>query len=656
MRISLRSLLYKSVSRQFLCGLLLVAMHFFSQGLRAQSALSLPFFDDFTSASARSGSTQPDPARWVAGSGVYINNTMAIGHPTINVATFDGLQANGRPYVRNAALEQGYTDTLESRPINLAGLTTSSGVFLSFYWQAKGLGELPDPGALQIQRPDTSTTKRSPYDKPYVDASGVSRWIHIDTLIVQTADSLTVQFKDAAGTWKTIWAKAGGQADTVFSQSFVQVPANYLHGSFAFRFRTYGRRSGPFDTWNIDYVYLNKGRNANDKEMIDIATQQALTPLLKRYTAMPLSQFKVKGQAELADTVSTVINNLINNPTPTPHRFIVRDELTGSVLQNSVTAPTFVNGFQRRTVKPAIAIDLTQPKVSLRYEIDLETADAQNPIFSANPKTLLSNDTISSVAVLDNYYAYDDGAWEYAYQIRQREQVAVRFALNKPDTVGAVRACLVPFTTDQTGQSFVITVYGNNKGKPGIALYQQSFTMQYPSTRNGFVDYKFTKNVIVQDTFYVGYQQIASADTSLLRIGFDKNSPFGDNIFYNGGANWEQNLRKDNAGKPIGAFQINGAFMLRPVMDKKGVLTPTTEPAPVNLLQTYPNPTTGLIRWDNTKLTRLEVMNTSGQTLLSVEPSRGQQMLDLSHLPDGLYLIRLFADQRAVVQKLIIQH
>ncbi|GAB4028432.1 hypothetical protein GCM10028809_16220 [Spirosoma gilvum] len=581
---------------------------------------------------------------------------MAIGHPTINVATFDGLQANGRPYVRNAALEQGYTDTLESKPINLAGLATSSGVFLSFYWQAKGLGELPDPGAYQIQRPDTSETKKSPYDKPFVNASGKSLWIHIDSLVIQTADSLTLQFKNTSGVWKTIWAKAGGQADTVFSQAFVQVPATYLHGAFAFRFRTYGRRSGPFDTWNIDYVYLNKGRNANDKEMIDIATQQSLTPLLKRFTAMPMAQFKVKGIAEIADTVSTVINNLINNPTPTPHRFIVRDEVTGNQLQNSISSPTFVNGFQRRTVKPAINVDQTQAKASLRYEIDLETADAQNPIFSANPKTLLSNDTISSVAVLDNYYAYDDGSWEYAYQIRQREQIAVRFPLNKPDTVGAVRACLVPFTTDQTGQSFVITIYGNNKGKPGIALYQQSFTMQYPSTRNGFVDYKFTRNVIVQDTFYVGYQQIASADTSLLRIGFDKNSPFGENLFYNGGANWEQNLRKDNTGKPIGAFQINGAFMLRPVMDKKGILTPTTEPEPLALIQTYPNPTTGLIRWDNTKLTRLDVLTISGQTLVTLEPSRGQQTLDLSHLPDGLYLLRLFIDQRAVVQKLIIQH
>ena len=52
----------------------------------------------------------------------------------------------------------------------------------------------------------------------------------------------------------------------------------------------------------------------------------------------------------------------------------------------------------------------------------------------------------------------------------------------------------------------------------------------------------------------------------------------------------------------------------------------------------------------------MEVINRSGQMLLTHVPARGQQTLDLSHLPDGFYLLRLFADQRVVVQKLIIQH
>lgn len=622
------------VIRRFLHGFLLVVGNLWASVAIAQSSLQLPFFDDFATAAARSGSTQPDPARWVTGSGVYINNTMAIDQPTINVATFDGLQANGRPYVSNNPLDQGYTDTLESRPINLAGLSAVSGVYLSFYWQTKGLGELPDPG-------DTLSAQQG------------------SPPILQAGDSLTLQFKDATGIWKTVWGKAGGQADSTFNQAFVQISdARYFYDGFAFRFRTFGRRSGPFDTWHIDYVYLNKGRSATDKYMIDIATQRALSPLLKRYTAMPMSQYKIKGAAELADSVNTIVKNLINNPTPVPSRFRVQDEVTGRLLQNDLTDAIYVNGSQRRSVKPnAYTFDNTATKALLRYEIDLQTSDNQNAIFQRDPSTLLRNDTISAVAALDNYYAYDDGSWEYAQQIRQREQIAVRFILNKPDTIGSVRACIVPFTTNQTGQPFVITVYANQNGKPGIALYQQSFPMQYPDTRNGFVDYKFTRTVIVKDTFYVGYQQISSSDTTFLRLGFDKNSPFGDNIFYNGGTNWEQNLQKGTGGASAPLLQIQGAFMLRPVMGaKQAIVTGTTEPDPLIPLRTYPNPTTGLIRWDDTRLTRLEVISSTGKLVHALEPERGQQTLDLSYLPDGLYIIRLFANQQTTVQKLIIQH
>ena len=605
----------------------------------AQSTLQLPFFDDFATSAARRGSSQPDSTRWLPGSGVYINNTLAINQPSSYVATFDGLQANGRPYaLNNMALDQGYTDVLTSRSINLAGLSAANNVYLSFYWQSKGLGELPDPG-------DTLAT---PAGSPPVLLPG---------------DSLTLQFQDATGNWRTVWAKAGGQADSTFSQAFVQVtnPA-FFNASFAFRFRSFGRRSGPFDTWHVDYIYMNRDRNPSDRlfaSTIDVATERALSPLLKRFTAMPMAQYRARGsQNELADTVSTVINNLINNPNPISARFTVRDDISGGTLQQQTTDTIFVSGFQRRTVVPRFTVDVNQPRATLRYELALQTSDNQNQIFlRSDPKTLLRNDTITAVTTLDDYYAYDDGSWEYAQQIRQREQIAIRFALNKPDTIGAVRACIVPFTTDQTGQPFVITVYADNNGKPGTALYQQSFPMQYPATRNGFVEYKFTRNIPVSGTFYVGYQQTSNTDTTFLRLGFDKNSPFGQNIFYNGGANWEQNLQKDKAGNPVSALQVAGAFMFRPVLGfRNGVVTAITEPQPLVPLRAFPNPTTGLIRWDNPALNRLDVVNLSGQTVLTHEPSRGQQTLDLSHLPDGMYLLRLSADERTAVQKLIIQH
>lgn len=607
--------------RRFLGGFLFIWAIFPGSIALAQTTLNLPFFEDFSTASGRPGIDRPDATLWQPGSGVYINNTMAINQPTVNVASFDGLMANGRPYVQNSPLAQGYTDTLASLPINLSGLSAADSVYISFYWQAKGLGEAPDPG---------------------------------DSLSRQAADSLTLQFLDRTGSWKTVWAVAGGIINNNFFQVFVPVrQAAYFHAGFAFRFRSFGRASGPFDTWNVDYIYMNRGRSANDRFVKDVAMRQALSPLLKRYTAMPLTQYAVNPAAEMADSVTTESYNLFNNFNFTTFRFTVRDENTGRLVQDdpqtsSVLIPALSSQRKAAVPKPVTGFG-SATRAMLRYKFDLLTTDDQNP--SIPGINLRRNDTISAVAALDNYYAYDDGTWEYAQQIRQREQIAVRFFLNKPDAMVGVKACIVPFTTNQTGQSFVINVYSNNRGRPGTIIYRQSFTTQYPANRNGFVDFTFTKSVSLKDTFFVGYQQVSGSDTTYLRLGFDKNSPFGSQIFYNGGTNWEQ-----NGSTP--SLNAQGAFMLRPIMGGQPdtVVTATPEPEPLAALQVYPNPTTGLIRWDEQRLTKLDVISTNGQTIRTVEPVRGQQTLDLSYLPDGLYLIRLWADQRINVQKIIIQH
>lgn len=610
-----------SFIRRIIKGLLLIWSVLSGSAAVAQTTLNLPFFEDFSTALGRPGLDQPDATRWQPGSGVYINNTMAINQPTVNVASFDGLMANGRPYVQNSPLAQGYTDTLASLPINLAGLSAADSVYISFYWQAKGLGEVPDPG---------------------------------DSISRQPADSLALQFLDRTGSWKTVWAVAGGIVNNNFFQAFIPVrSATYFHAGFAFRFRSFGKESGPFDTWHIDYIYLNRGRSVNDRFVKDVAMRQALSPFLRRYTAMPLAQYVVNPTAETAESDSTDINNLFNNFNFTTFRFTVRDEVTGRIVQedpqtSSVLIPSLSSQRKLARLSPVTGFG-SATKAVLRYKFDLLTTDDQNP--SIPGINLRRNDTISAVAVLDNYYAYDDGTWEYAQQIRQREQIAVRFMLNKPDVVTGVKACIVPFTTNQTGQSFIINVYSNSAGKPGTIIHRQSFTTQYPTSRNGFVDFTFSKNISVKDTFYLGYQQVSGSDTTYLRLGFDKNSPFGNQIFYNAGTNWAQNLSSSS-------LNVQGAFLLRPMMGGKPdtVVTATTEPQPLAALQVYPNPTSGLIRWDEERLSRVEVMNNIGQILRTHEPVRGQQTLDLSYLSDGLYLIRLWADQRTAVQKIIIHH
>jgi Secretion system C-terminal sorting domain len=595
--------------KRFVFGLFWLISSTLASAQTSPAPLSLPFFDDFSTAN-----TAPDTQNWLSGSGVYINNTTGISHPSVNLATFDGLKANGFPYNFNSQFAQGYTDTLTSQPITLAGLSPRDSVYLSFYWQRTRFGELPDLG-----------------------------------------DSLKLEFLDRSGQWAQVWFQVGGQPDLNAQRAFIAVTdSRFMHAGFQFRFRSYGRQSGAFDTWNLDYVYMNRGRSVFDRFIKDITTRLPLTPFLKRYTAMPLKQYLANPAAETADSISTDINNLFNNFNPVTFRFTTQELVTGQVVQNLFdSTSTIIQSLanQKKIIRPTpLPTNFARSRAVLRHKFSVLTTDNQNP--SIPTIDLRRNDTISSQTVLDNYFAYDDGSAEYALQIGQRERVAIRFVLNKADVLTGIQACLMPFKTDQTGQQFTVNVYSSNRGKPGTAIFAQSFPMQYPAMRNGFVEFTFNRAVAVTDTFYVGYTQISADDNAIVRLGFDRNSPFGKQIFYNpGSGNWEQNLSSAALSEP-------GAFLFRPIIGGNIVNTVVTgitqpEPLPANL-QVYPNPTTGSIGWDNAALNQIEVLDATGRLVQEIRPAPGQQTADLSALPTGFYLLRLSDGQRTTVQRLIL--
>ncbi len=65
----------------------------------------------------------------------------------------------------------------------------------------------------------------------------------------------------------------------------------FFHENFQFRFMNYGRLSGPYDTWNIDYVYLNKNRTPDDRYLPDRTIISSLTNLFNDYRAVPYDHF-----------------------------------------------------------------------------------------------------------------------------------------------------------------------------------------------------------------------------------------------------------------------------------------------------------------------------------------------------------------------------
>jgi len=569
------------------------------QTARIQASVPLPFFDDFST----TVSSHPDPVFWMQGSGVYINNTLATTQPSVNVATFDGLDAGGVPYNYSNQLSQGSTDTLTSVPINLEGLSTRDSVYLSFYWLAKGLGEFPDDN-----------------------------------------DTLRLEFLNQNNQWVSVWQQTGMVFDSLFRHEFIAVGnAGYFHANFQFRFRTYGRLSGAYDTWHLDYLYLNKGRSINDRFIKDIAVRKPLTPFLKRYTSMPLKQYWVNPRLSTADSVRADINNLFNNFNFTTYTFTVRDELTGKQLQSyNGSASVFIGGSQTQAKSIAVnAIneDKSVKAIKLRYKLNLITTDDQNPaIPSVN---LRRNDTISGRADLSDYYAYDDGSAEYGVQINQRlARAVVRFALSKPDTLAGIRMAIVPFNNNISGQSFTLQVWNNKNGRPDQLIVQKAVAARYASNRDSLIQYAFDNPVAVADTFYVGWLQI---NEEPLSIGFDRNSLLGrSEVFFNLGTDWV----KDGS--------LNGSIMLRPYMGGKaaGVVTGTEELGKDTFF--FPNPNKGALNWKNNEIKKIEIFSVTGVLMHTFIPETGARSVTFGDLSDGMYILKGFDGKRSFVQKMLI--
>jgi hypothetical protein len=129
------------------------------------TALSLPFFEDFTNYE-----TYPNQAKWKDAL-VYVNNTFPINPISRGVATFDGLNTYGVPYDSINKFASIYADSLTSQTIDLSNYTPNDSIYLSFYYQPGGYGFEPDLN-----------------------------------------DSLMLFFKLSNGLWNKVWAKEGSSS------------------------------------------------------------------------------------------------------------------------------------------------------------------------------------------------------------------------------------------------------------------------------------------------------------------------------------------------------------------------------------------------------------------------------------------------------------
>lgn len=559
----------------------------------SEAAVSLPFFDDFATVTGT-----PDPGRWING-GVFVNNRYAVAPVTKNVATFDGLNAAGQPYLAGATTP-GPSDTLTSQPIRLGALAPSDSVYLSFYWQAGGAGDVPDRTA-------------------------------------ENAFNLVLEFKDNSGNWQQVWRQnATGQA-TDFAQVFIGVKeTRYFHDGFQFRFRNNGLRSGLLDIWNLDYVELNRNRRKGQNTTGDIGISRTVSPLLRNYTAMPVHQFLENPEAALADTVSATLNNLGNVPAAISWSGFIKRE-------GAATADTFLigqalvppNARQYEIVGTPRVSNLSLPSTgfTLLHGIRLNTEE-QNPLQAAN-------DTTFRRTTFADYYAYDDGTAEAGFSFLANgnvTQVAMRFELNRADQIRGFKVYFPRILPLHEGRTITVRIWDDNAALPGRVLHQQTFEIQYAANENEFYEVALSQPVPVDGVFYLGWSQPAN---QFINFGFDRNSNApGTRFLWTSQTNWQADT------------YLEGAVMMRPLMTGQALGIEDEDPLAATITL-YPNPANGMVQVDGLYKT-ITVFDVTGRQVHVQQRNAQLNNVDLRHLPSGMYTFRIDTGKTIITRKIIL--
>ncbi len=549
--------------------------------------LTLPFFDDF--AEHRAGRTNPNVLFW-KDNDVYVNNVMPLDPLTIGVATFDGLDAKGYPYDFSDQYAQGPADTLTSQGIDLAGLDSTDNVYLSFYFQAGGWGNMPDEE---------------------------------DSLFVDFYSPLT-------GAWEKKWVVTSPN-NTSWSRADLHIAqTQFLQAGFQFRFRNEATLSGAYDQWNIDYVLLREGLDTSNIAFDEVGMQYVPSlPFSNGYSTMPWKHFKGNPAGFLNPTLTAFERNLGNAENiATGYRI----KCNGQVQQASaVVLNTFANENQ-----------------SLEESMNWNTAILQNPLLSdttvnvevctfINPTDAhLENDTACYSIEMSNYYAYDDGSAERSWTVQgSGSQVALKFYNYAADTLMGLAVNWLPYGIDHSVQTFFLKVWSDNAGVPG-SLISENFNYQYPQYTDsvGYDSFTFHEldNPIVLGvgTYYVGWVQ---SDAPTYDVGNDKNTNNNPaKLFYSLGVD-----------QPWQASQVTGSVMIRPVLRSgKQQIWNGIDGGDSNQDWglVYPNPALDCVHFDAPGSCVFEVFDVTGQLVQKGSSLNSHIVIDVNAWSQGLYFIK----------------
>ncbi len=577
--------------------------------------LQIPFWDDFSQSLG-----QPHAGIWENSENVNINPTLGSNPPTLNVATFDGTDAFGVPYDIKSQFV-GNTDNLTSRAIDLSKIPGNklNTVFISFFWQARGNGEVPNDN-----------------------------------------DSLRLQFLTTDSLWVTQFKVIGGESslrtdqddNDVFSQEILKVDGQeFFHDKFRFRFQSFGRLTGGFDTWHIDYVFLNQDRDFADLAYFDRGITKPPSSLLGEFSAIPADQF-FESPSQFVKRLQFELFNLDALPHPVEFTLNVYDVVNNILIDktNEPTTTPILFGLERRVVETNLP-DLNglpfSDSLVLETEIIYNTGD-RNLIQFVNPVSgdtafydnvdYKVNDTLRRTFNIQNYLAYDDGTAEFAAGINQiRGQLAYRYVVPTRDTLTDIDIYFPRIAPSVDGLPIEIYVWKNLLGITRSLIAKQSYTIQHQEGLNQFTRYTFEIPEIVKDTIYIGWEQFSD---NFVGVGLDKNNDTVDKIFVNVDGAW-----KETVG-------IEGSLMLRPVFRqaRTKVVAAVNSGIPSNI-SIYPNPNNGIFTIDG-QFDSVEIFDLTGKKV-PFEILPGQITIDSNR--SGIYLAKILKNNQSFIERVILK-
>ncbi|MEY2705195.1 MAG: hypothetical protein RL407_1257 [Bacteroidota bacterium] len=564
---------------------------------KENTTATLPFWDDFSKGILAS--------KWIT-KGVSYTESIGNRPPSLGTVVFNGVDSEGSPYSVQAK-DQGEADFLTSLPIDLTLSSSGSqqSTYLSFFWQAGGKAEAPDSN-----------------------------------------DQFLLQILDPQGTWITVWQKQGGSEldRTRFFQEIIHIKPEWQHASFQFRFFSSGRRSGPFDAWLLDYVYLNTRRNATDLSYPDRAITQVSTLRLGEFGAYPWELLE-KNQTGKWAPVRSEFQNLENRFKAMEYSITLRDSTGKTLLPINATTPfnPVPNALERRSIVSRTFTEIPLPKQAgdLFVETSLITGDGF--LFEINASDTVrypqvdfrDNDRVSTRFALRDYFAYDQGVADYAAGVNQKAgQLAVQYT--SPESV-FLKGISIDFTNArQINQVIDLKVWSDLSKKP---LYSKEVVIPAKKQGESIHYFPLEQALPITGTFYVGYTQFTN---DFLQVGLDKSNDRGDRIYYNVGGGWQQNK------------EVKGALLIRPHISKTGKAS--GEVIPENTLRIYPNPVVQEVMVEG-KFTKLQVMDAFGREVILPRSSQanGEKLNFTGQLP-GLYFLYVQGETGTSTYRIIVSN